>query len=578
MSIHNCNVKSNREVSYIVIHYTGNKGPDTARANASYFRSTNVKASAHYAVDDSTIYQCIALKNIAWHVGATKYYHLCRNSSSVGIEMCCTAGNYRVSKKTIDNAVQLTVALCRIIGIDSRSVESCVLRHYDVTRKNCPAQMAGAGNTEWPAFVNRVKTVLDGEEDCAVSKTPIAGDPVATAAQMKAYIKNVNNNVPQSVIDMIPLYLSEGKAEGIRGDLAFSQSCLETGNFTFKGSAVTLKQNNFAGIGVTKNGMTGNSFSTPQLGIRAQIQHLKAYANKETLVNPCIDPRFKLVSRGCIPYIEQLGIQENPKGQGWSAGKNYGPQILDILGRILKANGKTGESTSNLLRKGDSGDSVKLLQTRLNMAGYGLQLDGIFGPLTESTLKSFQQKAGLHVDGIYGPLTAEKLIQSAIVEKAQTLATYLVKNKWHYKGGEYVAKSTFAATKKEKYPGCDCARFVSWILQEAGCLTNGAVLSHSKAGYGKGEKAVVNANKLINCKITYPDKRLAKMSNDLKPGDILVHDSSIGIYAPMAGRQRVITGRDGKTLDKNNQYKNLSIWDSGYEFGHNVLAVVRAIK
>ena len=85
-----------------------------------------------------------------------------------------------------------------------------------------------------------------------------------------------NPDVAQSVIDMIPLYLSEGKAEGVRGDIAFAQSCLETGNFGFSGSAVTLDQNNFCGMGVTSNGMKGNSFDTPQLGIRAQVQHLKA--------------------------------------------------------------------------------------------------------------------------------------------------------------------------------------------------------------------------------------------------------------------------------------------------------------
>ena len=79
---------------------------------------------------------------------------------------------------------------------------------------------------------------------------------------------------------LIPLYLSEGKAEGVRGDIAFAQSCLETGNFGFFGSAVTLDQNNFCGMGVTSNGMRGNSFDTPQLGIRAQVQHLKTYASQ----------------------------------------------------------------------------------------------------------------------------------------------------------------------------------------------------------------------------------------------------------------------------------------------------------
>lgn len=89
-------------------------------------------------------------------------------------------------------------------------------------------------------------------------KTNIMGTAVATVQQMQSYIQKVNPAVPKSVIDMVEYYISEGKTEGVRGDIAFAQSCLETGNFTFNGSAVTLDQNNFAGIGVTKNGMKGN--------------------------------------------------------------------------------------------------------------------------------------------------------------------------------------------------------------------------------------------------------------------------------------------------------------------------------
>lgn len=165
--------------------------------------------------------------------------------------------------------------------------------------------------------------------------TSIEGTAKATAKQMQAYIKKVNPNVAQSVIDMIPLYLSEGQAEGIRGDIAFAQSCLETGNFTFKDSAVKLEQNNFCGLGVLDNGMLGASFATPQLGIRAQIQHLKAYANRSPLKNEVIDPRFSLVTRGSAPTIQYLGIQENPQGYGWAAGADYGVKIQNILENIL---------------------------------------------------------------------------------------------------------------------------------------------------------------------------------------------------------------------------------------------------
>ena len=171
----------------------------------------------------------------------------------------------------------------------------------------------------------------DGSLD---SYTKIASKPVATAEQMIAYIKSKKQNVAQSVIDMIPLYLSEGEIEGIAGDIAFAQSCLETGNFWFAGSNVTLDQNNFCGMGVTSGNKKGNSFETPQIGIRAQIQHLKAYANTEPLVNECVDPRFRYVKRGCAEYVEWLGIQENPSGKGWAAGAGYGSKILRILKNV----------------------------------------------------------------------------------------------------------------------------------------------------------------------------------------------------------------------------------------------------
>ena len=172
-----------------------------------------------------------------------------------------------------------------------------------------------------------------------VSGTKIMGAAVATAEQMKAYIKAKNPKVAQNVLDMVPLYLSEGAAEGVRGDIAFAQSCLETGNFGFAGSAVTLEQNNFCGMGVTANGLKGNSFSTAQLGIRAQVQHLKAYASTEPLKGECIDPRFKYVARGCAEVVEWLGQKENPQGKGWATGAGYGAKIVTILKAILATAG-----------------------------------------------------------------------------------------------------------------------------------------------------------------------------------------------------------------------------------------------
>ena len=208
--------------------------------------------------------------------------------------------------------------------------------------------------TKWLSIDSNLQKLAKAEAECIASYygvkkkgentfTEIMGNAVATMEQMTAYIKAKNPDVAQSVIDMIPLYLSEGKAEGVRGDIAFAQSCLETGNFGFFGSAVTLDQNNFCGMGVTSNGMRGNSFDTPQLGIRAQVQHLKAYASTVDLKNECVDPRFKYVTRGCAEYVEWLGQKENPDGRGWAAGAGYGAKIITILNTMIGIKNETTE-------------------------------------------------------------------------------------------------------------------------------------------------------------------------------------------------------------------------------------------
>lgn len=159
----NYNNSSSRNVSYIVLHYTGNK-KDTAWANANYFQSPSRGASAHFFVDDKEIYQSIELRDVAWHCGADTYYHnYCRNSNSIGIEMCCTAGNYKISNTTIKNAAHLTAYLCKQLGITALQVDQYVLRHYDVTHKLCPAQMSNSANdADWVAFKKQVKEILGG--------------------------------------------------------------------------------------------------------------------------------------------------------------------------------------------------------------------------------------------------------------------------------------------------------------------------------------------------------------------------------------------------------------------------------
>ena len=169
-------------------------------------------------------------------------------------------------------------------------------------------------------------------------KTAILGTVQATAQQMALFCRS-RNAAPRlpacSVEELAQMFLEEGAAEGVRGDVAWAQSLKETGFFRY-GGIVLPEQNNYAGIGALNGNAQGQAatFPDPRIGVRAQIQHLKAYANTVKLKGECIDPRFKYVTRGSAPYVEYLGIQENPKGKGWAAGAGYGKKILTILAAI----------------------------------------------------------------------------------------------------------------------------------------------------------------------------------------------------------------------------------------------------
>lgn len=130
------------------------------------------------------------------------------------------------------------------------------------------------------------------------------------------------------------IFYEEATAEGVRAEVAFTQCMKETG-FLKYGGDVLPNQYNFAGLGAT-GAVNGASFSNVRMGVRAQIQHLKAYASLDGLTNPCVDPRFNLVKRGSAQYVEWLGIKENPNGYGWATSKSYGHDIVNMVNVLLK--------------------------------------------------------------------------------------------------------------------------------------------------------------------------------------------------------------------------------------------------
>lgn len=131
------------------------------------------------------------------------------------------------------------------------------------------------------------------------------------------------------------IYYEEARAEGIKVEVAFTQAMNETGWLKYGGD-VKREQYNFAGIGAVGGGAGGASFANVREGVRAQIQHLKAYGSTKPLVNSCVDPRFGFVTRGSAKYVEWLGIQENPTGAGWASSPRYGYTIVNMMQELLK--------------------------------------------------------------------------------------------------------------------------------------------------------------------------------------------------------------------------------------------------
>ncbi len=162
-------------VSFLVFHYVGATGG--AEANAKYYgRTPGIGASAHYFVghasEGAAIWQSVAEADTAWHCGAKRYRHpTCRNSNSIGIEMCChldAQGSWTIDEATMAAAAELGRDIMARYGIPLENV----LRHYDVTGKLCPRPLIDDG--KWAAFKARLEETMTQEQFNSMMDTYLA--------------------------------------------------------------------------------------------------------------------------------------------------------------------------------------------------------------------------------------------------------------------------------------------------------------------------------------------------------------------------------------------------------------------
>ncbi len=144
-----------------------------------------------------------------------------------------------------------------------------------------------------------------------------------TAEELAAYFLSRNSEEdPEHILQFAQYYIDEASLEGINSDVAFAQMCLETGFLRF-GGLVQPEFHNYCGLGAMDAEHPGEVFETEELGVRAHIQHLQAYATKEEtqLNGELIDPRYNWVHK--TKYIETI----YELAGNWATDPQYGQKL-----------------------------------------------------------------------------------------------------------------------------------------------------------------------------------------------------------------------------------------------------------
>jgi N-acetylmuramoyl-L-alanine amidase len=222
-------------VKGIVLHYTGDEGAPAINIRNYFARDSDGRfASAHYAVDDNNIIQCLPDNEMAYHVGADDYKKdaLNRlssypNNCTIGIEMCIDKEG-RITEKTRQNTIDLTVYLLKKFGLTPANL----WRHFDITGKDCPSPWV-QNPKEWERFKNDVAVALKGSHVKQVAVAPTKVDSVTDSKEPAcSIVVNGNKLVAQGFIRNNVSYLpvrALGNAAGVEVGFANGKATLGKG-------------------------------------------------------------------------------------------------------------------------------------------------------------------------------------------------------------------------------------------------------------------------------------------------------------------------------------------------------------
>jgi len=219
--------------------------------------------------------------------------------------------------------------------LDAQHAEVAKRKHAaDVMLAAAKAKVSDDQDQIAHAHVRLVATVIGiikFEKAATSASSPILGPSLLTAQQLADFVR-AQGYKPRLTVPLGTLahdYIVEGENAGVRGDVAFAQSILETGGFSFPGGGqVAVTDNNFAGIGACDTCAHGFSFPTAQIGVRAQMQALRIYVDPTltatTLKQPLVMPKMlDLGFRGKVQTWWDLWGT-------WATGAFYGQRLYDI--------------------------------------------------------------------------------------------------------------------------------------------------------------------------------------------------------------------------------------------------------
>lgn len=296
--------------------------------------------------------------------GTTYYYKVCANSNITGNVIgkgddsiawkvpLLAAGT--ISSVSLGSAGTLTISWAKVSNASGYQLAYATSESgtYTQVAKTSSTSYTHSGLTSGNTYYYKVRAYVklaDGSKaygawSSVKSQTVgylIMGSSDLTVSEMVDYY-NARYTYPSAVYSskgastakkFFTILKQEAEAEGVKTEVLFAQVILETGGLQFGGD-VKAEQCNFGGLGAVGGGASGETYANVRTGLRAQVQHLKAYASTEDLNNTCVDTRFKYVTRGTAPYVEWLSIPNNPYGKGWASDASYGTKLLNIINSL----------------------------------------------------------------------------------------------------------------------------------------------------------------------------------------------------------------------------------------------------